>query len=156
MHYQAVLLSDCLYIILYLVTKVKWWDHLDLNQESTNYEFAALTNYAIVPNGTLGRIRTCDPKLRRFVFYPLNYERKMAEGSVLETHSCLGTFCLANKCEPCSLYLPIWRLGWDLNPRPHAWQACELTNCSTEPKWSRISDSNRWHSRWQRDILPLN
>ena len=26
-----------------------WWDHLDLNQESTNYEFAALTNYAIVP-----------------------------------------------------------------------------------------------------------
>ena len=37
----------------------------------------------------------------------LSYERKMAEGSVIETHSCLGTFCLANKCEPCSLYLPM-------------------------------------------------
>ena len=48
MHYQAVLLSD-VSILLYLVPKVKWWDHLDLNQESTNYEFAALTNYAIVP-----------------------------------------------------------------------------------------------------------
>lgn len=36
-------------ILLYLFSKVKWWDHLDLNQESTNYEFAALTNYAIVP-----------------------------------------------------------------------------------------------------------
>ena len=30
-----------------------WWDHLDLNQESTNYEFAALTNYAIVPHSTI-------------------------------------------------------------------------------------------------------
>ena len=28
---------------------INWWDYLDLNQESTNYEFAALTNYAIVP-----------------------------------------------------------------------------------------------------------
>ena len=43
MHYQAVLLSDCSSILLYLVVKVKWWDHLDSNQDSTNYEFAALT-----------------------------------------------------------------------------------------------------------------
>ena len=47
MHYQAVLLSD-FYILIQLGNKVNWWDYLDLNQESTNYEFAALTNYAIV------------------------------------------------------------------------------------------------------------
>jgi hypothetical protein len=52
MHYQAVLLSDC-YILLYVFAKVNWWDHLDLNQESTNYEFAALTNYAIVPRSII-------------------------------------------------------------------------------------------------------
>ena len=48
MHYQAVLLSDTS-IIYPQDIDVNWWDHLDLNQESTNYEFAALTNYAIVP-----------------------------------------------------------------------------------------------------------
>ena len=48
MHYQAVLLSD-FYILIQLGNKVNWWDYLDLNQESTNYEFAALTNYAIAP-----------------------------------------------------------------------------------------------------------
>ena len=49
MHYQAVLLSD-FYILIQLGNKVNWWDYLDLNQESTNYEFAALTNYAIGAN----------------------------------------------------------------------------------------------------------
>ena len=47
--YQADLYSDCSCIILYVFSKVNWCAHLDLNQESTNYEFAALTNYAIVP-----------------------------------------------------------------------------------------------------------
>ena len=41
--YQADLYSDKI-ILLYVSIKINyWWDHLDLNQESTNYEFAALT-----------------------------------------------------------------------------------------------------------------
>ena len=69
-----------------------WWDHLDLNQESTNYEFAALTNYAIVPN-----------KWRKVVYSKHILLRR--------------TFCLANKCEPCPLYLPNWGDWWGSNPR---------------------------------------
>ena len=75
-----------------LTSQAIWWDHLDLNQESTNYEFAALTNYAIVPN-----------KWRKVVYSKHILLRR--------------TFCLANKCEPCPLYLPNWGDWWGSNPR---------------------------------------
>ena len=57
-------------------------------------------------------------------------------------------------------HLAQWWARQDLNLRPHAYQACALTNWATGPfikgglKWWRLPGSNRWHSACKADALP--
>ena len=54
----------------------KWWDHLDSNQEPTDYESGAANQLSYGPmSGALGRIRTCSLQIRSLLPYPFGHER---------------------------------------------------------------------------------
>ena len=75
-------------------------------------------------DGTPGRNRTCDPRLRRPLFYPLNYGRKTGAGREIRT--------------------PLLRFGRPPCNRKHF----------TRKTWSEMRDSNSRPSGPKPDALP--